>query len=687
MSDIDINKVQQNIKELQDQNAIDFQQWKKLGQDIEKLTGNIKITDSHLNLLMKKIKADYEALRKIIVDKNVQVQLNNKIEKNESEINKKVNKETFNNSMKSINEQMSKKASKEDVARISSGTPLFASSTTGMTDTTRNYVNTNDGYLYNYNGESWAKTDVLYQSTGIEKDSVTPTMIKDGVEFNNLYNYYYNCVDGSYITSTGEIVPNENGSYAKIPVTPLTKFSIFKPSAKYDIESGAILFLNKSGNKVDLINGTAFINGKYNDINYITISIPNTTTHVLFNVRLTDYDDRFTTIVEMGEQITIKETQITKIFNKKIKDEELTTLFNEFIKSINLSGKNLYNFSTDYMPNKLCAMNGALMNSDGWGVAQIKVKGNTTYSLYMPSGIYTDDIGTIPFYNGTTIISYITGSNYINGQYNGVNYITFTTPENTNLIYVTCKRPSAPIFDNRETLKIFESGKIDDNIFNEYIIGIDGHSIKNNETNHPLKGKKWGFIGDSLTEKNSRTLKNYIDYITEASGIIPVNLGVSGTGYKKGEDSNNAFYQRVQSIDNDFDIITIFGSGNDLSLPLGNVTDNTTSTVFGCVNETIKRIYSKMPTVKLGIISPTPWIDYPNYTDGNSMQLLSNGLKEICKRGSIPFLDLYNCSNLRPWDETFRTLMYSKDEGNGVHPDENGHKQFYRKILKFGESL
>ena len=30
MSDIDVNKIQQNVKELQDQNAIDFQQWKKL---------------------------------------------------------------------------------------------------------------------------------------------------------------------------------------------------------------------------------------------------------------------------------------------------------------------------------------------------------------------------------------------------------------------------------------------------------------------------------------------------------------------------------------------------------------------------------------------------------------------------------------------------------------------------------
>lgn len=31
MSDNDINRIKQNIEQLQDQNAIDFQQWKRLG--------------------------------------------------------------------------------------------------------------------------------------------------------------------------------------------------------------------------------------------------------------------------------------------------------------------------------------------------------------------------------------------------------------------------------------------------------------------------------------------------------------------------------------------------------------------------------------------------------------------------------------------------------------------------------
>lgn len=86
MADIDINEVQKNIEELQDQNAIDFQQWKKLGQDIEELAANIKTNDNRLRLVMEKIKSDYKNLKKVIIDENVQFELINSI----SEINEQL---------------------------------------------------------------------------------------------------------------------------------------------------------------------------------------------------------------------------------------------------------------------------------------------------------------------------------------------------------------------------------------------------------------------------------------------------------------------------------------------------------------------------------------------------------------------------------------------------------------------
>ena len=67
---------------------------------------------------MKKIKADYESLKKIIIDENVQLQLNNKINENKKEIDTKVSKETYNNSLDRINKQFDTKADDDDLKTL-----------------------------------------------------------------------------------------------------------------------------------------------------------------------------------------------------------------------------------------------------------------------------------------------------------------------------------------------------------------------------------------------------------------------------------------------------------------------------------------------------------------------------------------------------------------------------------------
>lgn len=188
--------------------------------------------------------------------------------------------------------------------------------------------------------------------------------------------------------------------------------------------------------------------------------------------------------------------------------------------------------------------------------------------------------------------------------------------------------------------------------------------------------RTWVCLGDSLTESNSRTTKHYFDYIAEKTGIKTVNLGVSGTGYMRRKDINRAFYQRVSDIPEDADVITIFGSGNDLSSDqtLETVTDTGTDTICGCINATIDAIYERIPLARLGIVTPTPWVGSMPSKTTCSMAKYSEAIVEICKRRSIPCLDLYHESNLRPDDENFRKLAFSKDGGNGVHPDEKGHE-------------
>ena len=213
--------------------------------------------------------------------------------------------------------------------------------------------------------------------------------------------------------------------------------------------------------------------------------------------------------------------------------------------------------------------------------------------------------------------------------------------------------------------------------------------------------KKWIALGDSLTEVNSRATTNYISYITTWTGVNAVNMGLSGTGYMKRSDHDQAFYQRAANMATDADVITIFGSGNDLSIgssqafPIGDITDTTTDTICGCINTTLDVIINKYVTAgkipQIGIIAPTPWYtsghDYTPLTPNNRMDQYVEKLKGICERRGIPFLDLFHASNLHPESEAFRAIGYSHDEGNGIHPDENGHKIIAPMIEAFIDSL
>lgn len=226
------------------------------------------------------------------------------------------------------------------------------------------------------------------------------------------------------------------------------------------------------------------------------------------------------------------------------------------------------------------------------------------------------------------------------------------------------------------------------------------------ETIKDWSNKKWVCVGDSLTEINAATTKHYFDYISEKKGNKVFNMGVGGTGYIRGYDNSKAFYQRISQIPDDADFVTVFGSGNDLNIEamnifagktfdeaLGNYTDTETNTICGCVNKFLDNYYLVLPIAPIGIIAPTPWQGYPTtLLTNNRMEKYVEALKQIAEYRGVPFLDLYHCSNLRPEDQTNRnTLFYNSSSldgnGDGVHPNELGHKIIASKILKFVEQL
>ena len=57
---------------------------------------------------------------------------------------------------------------------------------------------------------------------------------------------------------------------------------------------------------------------------------------------------------------------------------------------------------------------------------------------------------------------------------------------------------------------------------------------------------------------------------------------------------------------------------------------------------------------------------------------------EFARYNSIPILDLYHFSNLRPWDETFINKFYhGMNETDDTHANSDGHKRIAPQIADF----
>lgn len=194
----------------------------------------------------------------------------------------------------------------------------------------------------------------------------------------------------------------------------------------------------------------------------------------------------------------------------------------------------------------------------------------------------------------------------------------------------------------------------------------------------PWDGKKWVAIGDSLTEANSTASKKYHALIAEKTGITVLNYGKSGTGYGKTYSDFNNFADRVSELENvDCDVITIFGSFNDLSLELGTADDTGTSTLGGYMNTTFDNLFTAKPFISVGVITPTPWWGKtPGGTSENSVkaQDYCEMLIEICNRRSIPVLDLFHRSNLHPDDSGYRADQGYQSPHRGPGTDEGIRK-------------
>ena len=298
---------------------------------------------------------------------------------------------------------------------------------------------------------------------------------------------------------------------------------------------------------------------------------------------------------------------------------------------------------------------GAFYNSDKTYNSKISLSDSAPYTLIVPDNAYYFRVG----YNVST----------------------------TSTIYVT--RNSA-------------NYSLENNTYLDATKMLYGNTIVSNELTalykniNKYRGKTWDVYGDSITECNFRTMQNYQYFAASKLGIGTVNnYGVSGNGFK----------QLASTIDGKTsqpDFITVFCGTNNFGCvneqsSLGNITDtSSTETVTGYIRLTIEKLLTKYPNTPIGFFTPLPRSDGNSVNKqvskgGYTMEQLADRIIEICGEYSIPVLDLYRCSNLRPWITENRKKYFScrqAPNGDGLHPNVIGHEYFIApKVTNFIKTL
>ena len=199
-----------------------------------------------------------------------------------------------------------------------------------------------------------------------------------------------------------------------------------------------------------------------------------------------------------------------------------------------------------------------------------------------------------------------------------------------------------------------------------------------------LQNKKIAFIGDSITEWNATANYNYVTYLQTISHVTVQNLGLSGSGFARLHDTNKNYINRLNSVNSNTELLCVSGSFNDLSsgLPLGTENDTELTSICGYMNQFFNKIDELYPTMKVCCYT----LNYWNFSSGLSSAIeYINALKNICSKRAIPFINVSEKCNIRPW-VAGNSNAYIHNNDN-THPNAKGHALIYPIIRSFIESL
>lgn len=204
-----------------------------------------------------------------------------------------------------------------------------------------------------------------------------------------------------------------------------------------------------------------------------------------------------------------------------------------------------------------------------------------------------------------------------------------------------------------------------------------------------LQGKKLVFLGDSITEGVGVSSVEYVYWkeLERRTGAICVGYGIGGTTIapqrtirEEVDYDRYPFVGRVDSMDEDADVVIVFGGTNDYGHgdePFGCMDDRETDTFYGSLHVLCRKLIKRYPAARVVFFTPLHRLsEYKeNFINGRGARRdhiladYAEAIRQVAEYYSMPVLDLHRVSGICPGLVCQRELFMP----DGLHPNEAGH--------------
>ena len=536
------------------------------------------------------------------------------------------------------------------VTSVASGSPLVASSTSGMTDTTRVYVNTTDGKWYYYDGDSW-EIGGTYQSSGISDGSIDILMFDDPMQSNYFMQFgepldLGNAYEGYYKTNGDLVEANTHMNYHYSLVNGKTYF--FTGENNYQCaglvikdSSNNLIYQSQSDTSTRANFSRVFKCNQNNLTAYISMSSSMANTSLLY----------YSSMLR----------ELSGVFNmlKYSNTIPLIQTIGGFLRA-DRAGSNKIEF---------------VLGQSGASTKMYQMSKGRTYKIHY---INYSNICDLMVCSSTNAIIYASSTSNLGDNVSEDDY-TFTATQDGYILLTTFTQHSVEEVPHIEVVN-------------------DSVNIVNADSN--IYGKRISYNGDSICIGAGYN-GGYGKIIGEKYNMIVENIAVGGatiaTDTYSGANPRHWISSSVTDMNSNYDFAILEGGVNDSSLnvPLGEITEGyddelDTTTYYGAFEYMLKNLISRFKGKKYGYIAVHQMTRNYRVVNNESTSYYWAS-KKCCEKWGVPFLDLNVTvppfAFLRNTSLSSLPTTYTKD-GDGWHPNEDGYKKYYvDKIVAWLESL